>query len=79
VTLTPHPLLVLKSKNRIELSLRAFVACKKGETYLTVRLNWYCRICDAIGEVSNEPVVLNWFDCVCSLCSSYITLLTYYM
>jgi hypothetical protein len=38
VTLTPHPLLVLRSKNRVELlpllSLRAFVAYKKGETYL---------------------------------------------
>jgi hypothetical protein len=37
VTLTPHPLLVPRSKNRVELyipllSLRAFVACKKGET-----------------------------------------------
>jgi hypothetical protein len=38
VTLTPHPLLVPRSKNRAELylllSLRAFVACKKGETYM---------------------------------------------
>jgi hypothetical protein len=38
VTLTPHPLLVPKSKNRVEsislLSLRAFVAYEKGETYL---------------------------------------------
>jgi hypothetical protein len=36
VTLTPHPLQVPRSKNRIAiplLSLRAFVACKKGETY----------------------------------------------
>jgi hypothetical protein len=36
VTLTPHPLLVSRSKNRVEkllLSLRAFVAYKKGETY----------------------------------------------
>jgi hypothetical protein len=35
VTLTPHPLLVLRSKNTVEiplLSLRAFLACKKGET-----------------------------------------------
>jgi hypothetical protein len=38
VTLTPHPLLVPRSikQNRAIrlLSLRAFVACKKGETYL---------------------------------------------
>jgi hypothetical protein len=37
VTLTPHPLLVLRSKNSRAiplLSLRAFVACKKGETDL---------------------------------------------
>jgi hypothetical protein len=33
VKLTPHPLLVSRSRNRL-LSLRAFVACKKGETYL---------------------------------------------
>jgi hypothetical protein len=35
--LTPHPLLVLRSKNRVKaiplLFLRAFVACKKGKTY----------------------------------------------
>jgi hypothetical protein len=39
VTLTTHPLLVARSKNRVGLhlyllSLRAFVACKKGEKYL---------------------------------------------
>jgi hypothetical protein len=38
VTLTPHPLLVPKSKKQIRaiplLSLRAFVAYEKGETYL---------------------------------------------
>jgi hypothetical protein len=38
VTLTPHPLLLPRSKNRVELylysPLRAFVACKKGESYL---------------------------------------------
>jgi hypothetical protein len=35
VMLTPHPLLVLRSKNRAIplLSLRASVACTKGETY----------------------------------------------
>jgi hypothetical protein len=37
MTLTPHPLLVPRSKNRVELylysPLRAFVAYKKGETY----------------------------------------------
>jgi hypothetical protein len=37
VTLTPHPLLLLRSKKQIRaipvLSLRAFVAYKKGETY----------------------------------------------
>jgi hypothetical protein len=36
VTLTPHPLLMPRSKNRVRLylliSLTAFVACKKGET-----------------------------------------------
>jgi hypothetical protein len=39
VTLTTHPLLVLRSENRVAiplLSLRAFVACEKGETYLPV-------------------------------------------
>jgi hypothetical protein len=38
VTLTPHPLLVPRAKNQSRaislLSLRAFLACKKGETYL---------------------------------------------
>jgi hypothetical protein len=38
VKLTPHPLLVPRPKERSRaiplLSLRAFVACKKGETYL---------------------------------------------
>jgi hypothetical protein len=39
VTLTPHPLLVPRSKNRVQLylyvlSLRAFVAYEKGETHL---------------------------------------------
>jgi hypothetical protein len=41
VTLTPHPLLVLRSKNSRAiplLSLRAFVAYEKGETYLHVFL-----------------------------------------
>jgi hypothetical protein len=36
VTLTPHPLLVPRSRNSRAiplLSLRVFVACKKGETY----------------------------------------------
>jgi hypothetical protein len=33
VTLTPHPLLVPRSKNRV-LSLRAFVACEEGEIYI---------------------------------------------
>jgi hypothetical protein len=33
VTLTSHPFLVPRSKNRV-LSLRAFVAYEKGETYL---------------------------------------------
>jgi hypothetical protein len=39
VTLTPHPLLVPRFKNSRAiplLYLRAFVACKKGETYLTI-------------------------------------------
>jgi hypothetical protein len=38
VTLTPHPLVVLRSKKQSRaiplLSLRAFVVCKKGETYI---------------------------------------------
>jgi hypothetical protein len=38
VALTPHPLLVPRSKNRVRaiplLSLRAFVDHEKGETYL---------------------------------------------
>jgi hypothetical protein len=37
VTLTPHPLLVPRSKNSRAiplLSLRTFVACEKGATYL---------------------------------------------
>jgi hypothetical protein len=38
VTLTPHPLLLPRSKNNSRsiplLSLRAFVACERGETYL---------------------------------------------
>jgi hypothetical protein len=42
ITQTPHPLLVPRSKKQSRaisvLSLRAFVACKKGETYL---LNFY--------------------------------------
>jgi hypothetical protein len=39
VTLTLQPLLVPRSKNRVAiplLSLRAFVACKKGETYVSL-------------------------------------------
>jgi hypothetical protein len=44
VTLTPHPLLVPRTKNKVPLaipllSLRAFVACEKGKTYpLNMRL-----------------------------------------
>jgi hypothetical protein len=38
VTLTPHPLLVPRSKRQSRaiplLSLRAFMACKEGKTYL---------------------------------------------
>jgi hypothetical protein len=40
MTLTPHPFLVPRSKNSIAiplLSLRAFVAYKKGETYQTLK------------------------------------------
>ena len=37
VTLTPHPLLVPRSKNRVELYLYSpFAAYKKGETYLHI-------------------------------------------
>jgi hypothetical protein len=38
VTLTPHFLLVPRSKNRVAIlliSLRAFVTCKKDESYLS--------------------------------------------
>jgi hypothetical protein len=34
VKLTPHILLVPRSKNRVELNLKAFVAYEKSETYL---------------------------------------------
>jgi hypothetical protein len=41
VTLIPHPVLVPRSKKQSRsiplLSLRAFVACKKGETYVKSR------------------------------------------
>jgi hypothetical protein len=37
VVLSPHPLLVPRSKTIPLLSLRAFVACKKDETYLSKR------------------------------------------
>jgi hypothetical protein len=37
VILTPHPFLVPRSKNRVEIYLRAFMAYKKGETK-----NQYC-------------------------------------
>jgi hypothetical protein len=36
VTLAPHPLLVPRSKAIPLLSLRAFVACNKGKTYLEI-------------------------------------------
>jgi hypothetical protein len=39
VMLTPHPLLVPRSKNRVELYLtlpKAFMACKKGETSIFI-------------------------------------------
>jgi hypothetical protein len=43
VTLTPHPFLVPRSKNRVGyiplLSLRAFVACKKAENLPTYEGN----------------------------------------
>jgi hypothetical protein len=45
VTLTPHPFLVPRSKNsRVIplLSLRAFVACEKGETYLLISVFTLC-------------------------------------
>jgi hypothetical protein len=42
VKLTPHPLLVPRSKKQSRaitlLSLRAFVACKKGETYIVITI-----------------------------------------
>jgi hypothetical protein len=44
VTLTPHPLPVPMSKKQSRaiplLSLRAFVACEKGETYLPNSINF---------------------------------------
>jgi hypothetical protein len=41
MTLTPHPFLVPSSKNRAIrlLSLRTFMACKRGETYLEKPVN----------------------------------------
>jgi hypothetical protein len=36
VTLTPHPLLVPRSKNRVELSLRAFVRVKRVKPEVSV-------------------------------------------
>jgi hypothetical protein len=60
VTLTPHPFLVWRSKKQSRAiplpSLRDFVACKKGETYLKLKcivgsgdrnLTWLC-----IGDVA---------------------------
>jgi hypothetical protein len=49
MTLTPHPLLVLRSKNSRAislLSLRAFMASKKGETYLHEAFHFYVGLVD---------------------------------
>jgi hypothetical protein len=58
VTLTPHPLLVPRSKRMSRatplLSLRAFVACKKGETYLAKHTNASI----PNGHKCNSPVTL---------------------
>jgi hypothetical protein len=64
MTLTPHPLLVLKSKNRVELYLylRAFVACKKGETYLYFlflsSLGGTCIFCISANKHSSKSATL---------------------
>jgi hypothetical protein len=53
VTLTPHPLLMPMSKNRVAvplLSLRDFVAYKKGETYQPTNLTTYLL----------QKVAVNW-------------------
>jgi hypothetical protein len=49
MTLTPHPLLVLRYKNQsraiLLLSLRVFMACKKGETISMYISDWrYIRL-----------------------------------
>jgi hypothetical protein len=60
VTLTPHPLLVPRSKNRVELipllSLRAFVAYEKVETYL--------RMITLTGKFLGQIPKLASFECV---------------
>jgi hypothetical protein len=72
VTLTPHPLIVPRSKKQSRaiplLSLRAFVACKKGETYfsvkaertLTVRTKLMIYVCIA----SNRTSIIIMYDMI---------------
>ena len=70
MTLTPHPLLVPRSENRVELYLYSPYGpswpIKKSETYLHkwhtcafITLYWYCR--KKIGSYTN------WLDCRCTL------------
>jgi hypothetical protein len=51
VTLTPHPLLVPRSKNR------AFVGYKKGETYLPNRLNFCVIFFQYTNKFITQPVL----------------------
>jgi hypothetical protein len=65
VTLTPHPLLVPRSKNRVELirllSLRALVACKNDETYPIYR--YVCvRVCVCFAKQDLRMFKSRWFD-----------------
>jgi hypothetical protein len=74
VTLTPHPLLVPRSKNRI--SLRAFVTCKRGETYLiwwllipvAVRSKaWFCG--SSLAGTSGSNLAGGWMSVYCKCCA----------
>jgi hypothetical protein len=55
VTLTPHPLLVPSSKKQsgaiLLISLRVFVACKNGETYLLSAFNSYYKFISELLQV----------------------------
>ena len=80
VTQTSHPLLVPRSKDRVELylllSLRAFVACRKGETYLLFTLFMcHCSVCGA-STWDLSTLVTPWQGCVscqrdCGVCVDF--------